>query len=274
MSRQALYESIKAKQSYLCVGLDTDLTRLPKHLDPTPESMLTFNKAIIDQTKDLVVAYKPNTAFYEALGPEGMIVLKETIKYIPEDILVIADAKRGDIGNTSRLYAKSFFDYYEADALTVAPYMGHDSVNPFLEYNDRWIIILGLTSNPGSDDFQQLELTNGSKLYEAVLSKAASYGTVDNTMFVIGATQAEYISQVRKVVPDHFFLVPGVGAQGGSLFEVTKHGLNDHVGLIVNSSRGIIFASEGEDYAEAARQKALGLQREMAELLTDSTILC
>lgn len=273
MSRQALYESIMAKQSYLCVGLDSDITRLPKHLDSTPEAILEFNKAIIDQTQDLVIAYKPNTAFYEALGPEGLTVLKETIDYIPDDILVIADAKRGDIGNTSRLYAKSFFEYYEADALTVAPYMGHDSVSPFLEYHDRWIIILGLTSNPGSDDFQQLQLSDGQKLYSKVLSTAAEYGTTDNTMFVIGATQAEYISEIRKEVPDHFFLVPGVGAQGGSLSEVTKHGLNDHVGLIVNSSRGIIFASDGEDFAEAARAKALAMQQEMKSLLEQSTLL-
>lgn len=267
MSRSALYENIKAKQSFLCVGLDTDLGRIPKHLLTSDDPIFEFNKQIIDQTQDLVIAYKPNTAFYEALGPKGMEALKKTIEYIPDDIMVIADAKRGDIGNTSRLYAQSFFEYYNADALTVAPYMGEDSIGPFLEYDDRWIIILGLTSNKGSQDFQHIESKDGVKLHEQVLRTCASYGTTDNTMFVIGATQAEHISEIRKIVPDHFFLVPGVGAQGGSLSAVAEHGLNDHVGLIVNSSRGIIYASDGEDFAEHARAKALELQSEMALLL-------
>ncbi len=268
MSRQALLDNIMAKQSFLCVGLDTDINRIPAHLRELEDPIFEFNKQIIDKTADLVIAYKPNTAFYEALGPEGMHSLKKTIDYIPDDILVIADAKRGDIGNTSRLYARSFFDYYDADALTVAPYMGEDSVGPFLEYPDRWIIILGLTSNAGSQDFQQLELKSGEKVHEAVLKRCAEYGSADNTMFVIGATQADYIAEIRKIVPDHFFLVPGVGAQGGSLTAVAEYGLNDKVGLIVNSSRGIIYASEGEDFADAARLKAQALQSEMAQILS------
>jgi len=274
MSRIALFDSIIAKQSFLCVGLDTDMDRIPKHLLDSEDPVFEFNKTIIDSTKDLVIAYKPNTAFYEALGPDGMHSLKKTIDYIPDDILVIADAKRGDIGNTSRLYAKSFFEYYDADALTVAPYMGSDSVSPFLEYPDRWIIILGLTSNKGSQDFQHLKV--GSEqlpLYQSVLETCATYGNSDNTMFVIGATQTDYIKQIRAIVPEHFFLVPGVGAQGGSLAAVAEHGLNDRVGLIVNSSRGIIYASEGKDYGAAAREKALALQTEMRELLTSRGFL-
>jgi len=274
MSRIALFDSIIAKQSFLCVGLDTDMDRIPKHLLDSEDPVFEFNKTIIDSTKDLVIAYKPNTAFYEALGPDGMHSLKKTIDYIPDDILLIADAKRGDIGNTSRLYAKSFFEYYDADALTVAPYMGSDSVSPFLEYPDRWIIILGLTSNKGSQDFQHLKV--GSEqlpLYQSVLETCATYGNSDNTMFVIGATQTDYIKQIRAIVPEHFFLVPGVGAQGGSLAAVAEHGLNDRVGSIVNSSRGIIYASEGKDYGAAAREKALALQTEMRELLTSRGFL-
>lgn len=267
MSRKALHEAIMAKKSFLCVGLDSDISRLPAHILSQPDPLFEFNKAIIDATHDLAIAYKPNTAFYEALGPAGMEALKRTIDYIPEDVLVIADAKRGDIGNTSRLYAKSFFEYYNADAITVAPYMGHDSVGPFLEYPDRWIIILGLTSNGGSQDFQHLKIDGEKPLHHQVLETCASYGTPDNTMFVIGATQAEYIGEIRKIVPDHFFLVPGIGAQGGDLAAVVKYGINNHVGLIVNSSRGIIFASSGEDYADKAREKALELQQEMASYL-------
>jgi len=267
MSRVAIYDQIIKKKSFLCVGLDTDIKRIPKHLLSEANPVLAFNKAIIDATKDLVIAYKPNTAFYEATGPSGMETLKQTIDYIPDDIMVIADAKRGDIGNTSRLYAQSFFEYYNVDALTVAPYMGSDSVKPFLEYDNKWVIILGLTSNGGSEDFQHLQLVQGGTLHETLIKKCASYGTAENTMFVIGATQTEHIAQIRKIVPDHFFLVPGVGAQGGSLEKVAKYGMNDKVGLIVNSSRGIIYASEGEDFAEAARQKALDLQTQMAALL-------
>ncbi len=273
MSRFALFENIKAKQSFLCVGLDSDITRIPKHLLSSSDPIFEFNKQIIDNTADLAIAYKPNTAFYESLGPEGMISLKKTIDYIPEDVLVIADAKRGDIGNTSRLYAKSFFDYYNADALTVAPYMGEDSISPFLEYNDRWIIILGLTSNKGSQDFQHIESSTGVPLHKQVLETCASYGSSDNIMFVIGATQAQYMTEIRKVVPDHFFLVPGVGAQGGNLSEVAKYGMNDKVGLIVNSSRGIIFADDSEDFADTARAKAKELQEQMQSILKEASYI-
>ncbi len=267
MSRDRLYDSILTKQSFLCVGLDTDMSRIPQHLKDSDDPIFEFNKAIIDSTHDLVIAYKPNTAFYEALGPKGMESLKKTIDYIPKEVMVIADAKRGDIGNTSRLYAQSIFGYYDCDAITVAPYMGEDSVGPFLEYDDRWVIILGLTSNKGSQDFQHFEDSNGTKLYQKVLETCASYGNSDNIMFVVGATQTSFFTEVRKVIPDHFLLVPGVGAQGGNLQEVCKYGLNDKVGLIVNSSRGIIYASEGPDFALAARNKALELQKQMADIL-------
>ncbi len=269
MTSEDLYNQIQKKKSFLCVGLDADIDRIPTHLLSDPDPLFSFNKAIIDATHDLCIAYKPNTAFYEALGPSGMESLKKTIDYIPEDILVIADAKRGDIGNTSRLYAKSFFEYYNADALTVAPYMGADSVQPFLAYPDKWVIILGLTSNSGSHDFQHLKLKNEKELFEQVLETAKDYGSTDQIMFVIGATQAEYLSSIRKIVPDHFFLVPGVGAQGGSLDEVYRHGANDKVGLIVNSSRGIIFAGSDHDYSDAAREAAKSLQEQMAELLVN-----
>ncbi len=267
MNRSDLFQQILKKQSFLCVGLDSDWDRLPSHLKSLEDPIYEFNKVIIDATKDLVVAYKPNTAFYEAMGPKGMASLKKTIEYIPEDIFVIADAKRGDIGNTSRLYAKSFFEQYAVDAITVAPYMGSDSVKPFLEYDGKWVIILGLTSNGGSKDFQTLELQNGHKVYETVLSTAATYGSADDTMFVIGATKAEYFENIRKITPDHFYLVPGVGAQGGSLEDVCKYGMNDQVGLLVNSSRSIIFASDGANFGEASRDKAKALQQTMASIL-------
>ncbi len=267
MSRDRLYDSILTKKSFLCVGLDSDMSRIPQHFKDLKDPIFEFNKAIIDHTHDLVIAYKPNTAFYEALGPVGMESLKKTIDYIPDDIMVIADAKRGDIGNTSRLYAQSIFEYYDCDAITVAPYMGEDSVGPFLEYDDRWVIILGLTSNKGSQDFQHFTDTNGVKLYQKVLETCAAYGTSDNIMFVVGATQTSFFTEVRKVIPDHFLLVPGVGAQGGNLQEVCKHGLNDKVGLIVNSSRGIIYANQGPDFATEARKKAQELQIQMADIL-------
>ncbi len=267
MNKKALYNNIRKKDSFLCIGLDTDLDRIPKHLLDLDDPIYAFNKAIIDATSHLCVAYKPNTAFYETYGPQGLISLKKTIDYIPDDIMVIADAKRGDIGNTSKMYAKSFFEYYGADAITVAPYMGYDSVKPFLDYDGKWVIILGLTSNKGSQDFQQLKLENGSKLYESVLKTTANYGSTENTMFVIGATQSEYIAEVRSIVPDHFFLVPGVGAQGGSLQEVADNGINNYVGLLVNSSRGIIYASPDKDFAEKAAEKAAILQTQMKEIL-------
>ena len=273
MNRKCLLDSIKSKKSFLCVGLDTDINRIPKHLLKTDDPIYEFNKAIIDATKDLVIAYKPNTAFYEALGPHGMESFHKTVNYIPEDILIIADAKRGDIGNTSRLYAKSFFEYYNVDALTVAPYMGSDSVKPFLEYKNKWVIILGLTSNEGSFDFQQKKLENGKYLYEEVLEVASSYGDIDNTMFVVGATKSDYIHKIRQIVPDHFFLVPGIGAQGGNLQEVCRVGMNKQVGLIVNSSRSILYASEGVDYAEQAKLKAQEVQQEMQQILSDKGII-
>ncbi len=267
MSRESLYDNIVAKQSFLCVGLDTDINRIPIHLRDKEDPVFEFNKAIIDHTHELAIAYKPNIAFYEALGPAGMVSLKKTIDYIPEDVMVIADAKRGDIGNTSRLYAKSFFEYYNCDAITVAPYMGQDSVGPFLEYDDRWVIILGLTSNAGSQDFQHFENKEGIKLHQKVMETCAGYGSEDNIMFVVGATQTSYLAEVRKVIPDHFLLVPGVGAQGGNLMDVCKYGINDKIGLIVNSSRGIIYASGEKDFADVARQKALKLQSQMSEIL-------
>lgn len=273
MSREKLFSEIKKKSSFLCVGLDTDLKRIPEFLLKTEDPIFEFNKQIIDSTKDLVVAYKPNTAFYEALGPKGMHSLKKTIDYIPNDILVIADAKRGDIGNTSRLYAKSFFEYYGVGALTVAPYMGSDSVSPFLEYDNKWVIILGLTSNMGSQDFQHLKLDKGTSLYQEVLKKCTSYGSSDQIMFVIGATQADAIQSIRQIVPNHFFLVPGVGAQGGKLADVCKYGLNDQVGLLVNSSRSIIFASNEKNFGEAARIKALEMQEEMKQILQSLSII-
>ncbi|NNL90858.1 MAG: orotidine-5'-phosphate decarboxylase, partial [Saprospiraceae bacterium] len=237
------------------------------------DPLFEFNKQIIDATQDLCVAYKPNTAFYEALGPKGMESFQKTVNYIPDDILILADAKRGDIGNTSRLYAKSFFEYYNVDALTVAPYMGSDSVKPFLEYDNKWVVILGLTSNKGSHDFQHLPVGDSKSLHHKVIETCASYGSSDQVMFVIGATQPEHFKTIRAIVPEHFFLVPGVGAQGGSLKAVCEHGLNDQVGLLVNSSRGIIFASEGEDFANAARDSAQKLQSQMSDILNQAGLI-
>ncbi len=264
MSRESLYQNILAKKSFLCVGLDTDINRIPDHLKDSEDPIFEFNKVIIDHTQDLAIAYKPNLAFYEALGPKGMESFHKTIQYIPDNILTIADAKRGDIGNTSDLYARSFFEYYDVDALTIAPYMGDDSITPFTKYNDRWVILLGLTSNAGSQDFQQLQFADGEHLYEKVLKTCSNYGSPDNLMFVIGATKAESFAHIRQLIPDHFCLVPGIGAQGGDLNSVMEHGLNDMVGLIVNSSRSVIYASQGTDFGEAARTKALELQEQMA----------
>ena len=273
MTRDDIFANIQSKASFLCVGLDVDIERIPSHLHSEEDPVFAFNKAIIDATKDLVVAYKPNTAFYESLGPEGMISLQKTIEYIPDDIMCIADAKRADIGNTSRMYAKSFFESYKADAITVAPYMGHDSVSPFLEYDGKWCIILGLTSNKGSEDFQHLQLSDGRSLHKAVIKRCSEYGSADQVMFVVGATQAEYIREIRELVPDYFFLVPGVGAQGGDLRSVCAGGMNSKVGLLINSSRSIIYASDGIDFAEAARRKALELQEEMKQILIENSII-
>ena len=262
MTKAELIQQIRLKKSFLCVGLDPDLDKLPPHLLETEDPIFEFNKAIIDATKDLCVAYKPNTAFYECHGVKGWESLEKTINYIPKDCFIIADAKRGDIGNTSSYYAKTFFESLPCDAVTVAPYMGSDSVKPFLDFEGKWVILLALTSNQGSLDFQFTE-SEGTKLYEKVLKKAQEWGTDEQLMFVVGATRAEEIAKVRALAPNNFFLVPGVGAQGGSLDEVVKYGANDECGLLVNSSRGIIYASRGEDFAIAANGEALKIQSEM-----------
>lgn len=262
MTKAELIQQIRLKKSFLCVGLDPDLEKLPPHLLETEDPIFEFNKAIIDATKDLCVAYKPNTAFYECHGVKGWESLEKTINYIPNDCFIIADAKRGDIGNTSSYYAKTFFETLPCDAVTVAPYMGSDSVKPFLDFEGKWVILLALTSNQGSLDFQFTE-SEGTKLYEKVLKKSQEWGTDEQLMFVVGATRAEEIAKVRALAPNNFFLVPGVGAQGGSLDEVVKYGANDECGLLVNSSRGIIYASRGEDFAIAANGEALKIQSEM-----------
>ena len=267
MNRKQLTEQIFAKKSFLCVGLDTDTKKMPAHLLSKEEPIFEFNKAIIDATAPYCVAYKPNLAFYEAFGIKGMIAFEKTIKYLNEnhpDHFVIADAKRGDIGNTSAMYARTFFEEYDIDALTVAPYMGEDSVTPFLTYKNKWVILLALTSNKGSHDFQLTEDKNGERLFEKVLRTSQECGNDENMMYVVGDTQGEMFKDIRKVAPNHFLLVPGVGAQGGSLQEVCKYGITKDCGLLVNSSRGIIYASNGEDFAEAAAQKAKALQEEMA----------
>ncbi len=267
MTRHELIAQIKLKRSFLCVGLDTDISKIPVHLLDTEDPIFEFNKAIIDATKDFAVAYKPNIAFYECYGPKGWESLRKTIDYIPKDIFTIADAKRGDIGNTSSYYAKTFFESLNCDSVTVAPYMGEDSVSPFLAFDNKWVILLALTSNKGALDFQMIQDANGEELYKKVLRKSCEWGTPENLMFVVGATRAEGIGEVRKLVPDHFFLVPGVGAQGGSLQDVAKYGWNSDCGLLVNSSRGIIYAAGGLDFAEKARQEAQKIQVEMATIL-------
>lgn len=276
MERKQLIENIKRKQSFLCVGLDTDLTKIPQHLLKSEDAIFEFNKNIIDATAEYSIAYKPNLAFYECYGVKGWIAFEKTVNYIRKnypDILIIADAKRGDIGNTSKMYAKCFFEDDLVDALTVAPYMGEDSVTPFLSYEGKWVIVLGLTSNKGSHDFQLTTDANGTPLYETVMRKVSSWGTDENIMFVVGATQGRMFEDIRKIIPTHFLLVPGVGAQGGSLEEVAKYGLTDDCGLIVNSSRGIIYASNGEDYAEVAGEKAKELQQQMKEILAGRNII-
>lgn len=264
MTRAELFHQIKAKESFLCVGLDADPKKMPAHLNG---DVLAFNRAVIDATRDLCVAYKPNTAFYEALGLDGMRILKETIDYIGDDHLVIADAKRGDIGNTSRYYASFAFHTLGADAITVAPYMGADSVEPFLEYDGKWTILLALTSNKGSQDFQHARQDEGAPLFEKVMRRAAQWGSPDQLMYVCGATQASRFAELRAITPDHFFLVPGIGAQGGDLEGVCRHGMNDHCGLLVNSSRGILYAGDNEQFAEASRTAARELQQKMAVAL-------
>lgn len=265
MNKQQLVNQIKQKQSFLCVGLDTDLQKIPTHLLDTEDPIFEFNKQIIDATKDYCVAYKPNIAFYEALGAKGWISLEKTLNYIPKDIFTIADAKRGDIGNTSSLYARAFFENMDFDSVTVAPYMGADSVTPFMEFDGKWVILLALTSNTGSKDFQTASEAN--PLFEQVLTVSQQWGSDNNLMYVIGATKAKMMKRVRELAPNHFFLVPGVGAQGGSLQEVAENGMNTDCGLLVNSSRGIIYASSGLDFAEVAGIEAKKLQVEMSLLL-------
>ena len=269
MTTQQLHEQILQKKSFLCVGLDPDLTKLPTHLLRTEDPIFEFNKAIIDATHDLAVAYKPNTAFFEAHGLKGWISLQKTITYINENyptIFTIADAKRGDIGNTSSMYAKAFFEDLSFDSVTVAPYMGKDSVEPFLAFQDKHTIMLALTSNEGAFDFQT-KLIDGKELYKHVLETSKTWNNSQNLMYVVGATKAEYFTEIRKIVPDSFLLVPGIGAQGGSLAEVCKYGMNDKIGLLVNSARAIIYASNGTDFAQKAREEALKVQQEMEMIM-------
>lgn len=267
MTRQELYRQIQDKQSYLCIGLDADITRVPDHLRKVADPVFEFNREIIDATRDLCVAYKPNLAFYEAQGADGWRSLERTLDYIPDEHFVIADAKRGDIGNTSRLYARAFFERLDVDAVTVAPYMGEDSVTPFLGFPGKWVILLGLTSNRGSRDFQLTPQEGGEPLYEKVMRRAMTWGGPDELMFVVGATHPEKFTEIRRIAPEHFLLVPGVGAQGGDLAAVSRHGRNEKLGLLVNSSRGILYAGSGRNFAEEARRAAQAVQREMAEVL-------
>ncbi len=270
MNRQELINQIFSKKSFLCVGLDTDLKKIPEHLLKEDDPIFTFNKAIIDATAPYCVSYKPNLAFYEAFGIAGMVAFEKTVKYLQQHYphhFIIADAKRGDIGNTSKMYARTFFEEYNIDALTIAPYMGEDSVTPFLGYKDKWAILLALTSNKGSHDFQLTKDENSVPLFERVLQQSQQWGNENDMMYVVGATQGEMFQNVRRIVPNHFLLVPGVGAQGGSLQEVCKYAMTKDCALLVNSSRGIIYASTGTDYAEVAAQKAKELQEQMAEEL-------
>ena len=276
MTRKELFENIKRKRSFLCVGLDTDIKKIPQHLLSEEEPIFAFNKAIIDATAQYCVAYKPNLAFYESLGVEGWIAFEKTVKYIQAnypDMFIIADAKRGDIGNTSEMYARSFFEHLNIDSVTVAPYMGEDSVKPFLDYDGKWVILLALTSNKGSHDFQLTTDTEGEQLFEKVMRTAQTWATPDEMMFVVGATQGERFTDVRKVAPKSFLLVPGVGAQGGSLQDVCKYGMIEDCGLLVNSSRGVIYVSKGEDFAEAAAQAAESVQKEMEAILKERGIV-
>jgi len=276
MTKQQLFEQIQKKRSFLCVGLDSSLDKIPKHLLKYENPILEFNKQIIDATKDLCVAYKPNTAFYECYGKKGWETLIETWKYIPQDIFSIADAKRGDIGNTSAMYAETFFNAASSDmsfdSVTVAPYMGSDSVTPFLTFKNKWVILLALTSNAGHADFQLQEIGE-DKLFEKVLKTSQTWATDEQMMYVVGATRGAAFGDVRKLAPNHFLLVPGVGAQGGDLNEVCKYGLNSQCGLLINSSRGIIYASQGEDFAEKAREEALKLQKEMEQILINAELI-
>jgi len=270
MTREELIKQIRTKQSFLCVGLDTDIKKIPQHLLQADDPIFEFNKAIIDATAPYSVAYKPNLAFYESLGVKGLLAFERTVAYLNgkyPDQFIIADAKRGDIGNTSQMYARTFFETYNLDALTVAPYMGEDSVTPFLAYEGKWVILLALTSNKGSHDFQLMEDAQGVRLFEHVLTKSQTWGNADNMMYVVGATQGEAFKDIRRHAPNHFLLVPGIGAQGGSLHDVCQYGMNKDCGLLVNSSRGIIYAGNGVDFAQVAAEKAREIQEEMAREL-------
>ncbi len=270
MNRDALVSAIFEKRSFLCVGLDTELSRIPPHLQSAEDPVFEFNRHIIDATRDLCVAYKPNLAFYESLGPDGWQTLARTVEYIGDEHLVIADAKRGDIGNTSRMYAEAFFSRIKVGAVTVAPYMGEDSVTPFLGFTGKWVILLALTSNRGSADFQQNRLLeNDEPLWEKVMRTACGWGTPENMMFVVGATHPEAFARVREIAPRHFLLVPGVGAQGGDLAAICRHGLNEDCGLLVNASRSILYASSGRDFAEKAREEAQKMQISMDAALQE-----
>jgi orotidine-5'-phosphate decarboxylase len=275
MNHLQLFGNIKSKRSFLCVGLDPEIEKIPTFLLKENDPVFSFNKRIIDATHNYTVAYKPNIAFYECRGAEGWKTLEQTVKYIKEnypDIFVIADAKRGDIGNTSKMYAKAFLENMPFDALTVAPYMGEDSVTPFLSYKDKWVVLLALTSNKGADDFQYHN-EDGLRLFERVLSVSQKWGTTDNIMYVVGATRAELLREIRRIVPDHFLLVPGVGAQGGSLEDVAKYGMNNKCGLLVNSSRGIIFADNSENFDRVAGEKAHEMQLEMEKYLSERNLI-
>lgn len=268
MTKSELFQHIKSKESYLCIGLDTDIKKIPAFLLKQEDPIFEFNKIIIDQTADLCVAYKPNIAFYESMGSKGWESLEKTLEYIPDDLFTIADAKRGDIGNTSGLYARAFFENMNFDSVTVAPYMGEDSVAPFLQFKNKWVILLTLTSNKGSSDFQYLLVNEKEeRLFETVIKTSLNWGTDQNMMYVVGATQAEELNNIRKIIPDHFLLVPGVGAQGGSLEEVSKNGFNSHCGLLVNSSRGIIYSSDDKNFGSAARKSAMELRDSMKKYL-------
>ncbi|MCD7978075.1 MAG: orotidine-5'-phosphate decarboxylase [Tannerellaceae bacterium] len=276
MNKKQLVKNIQKKRSFLCIGLDTDIKKIPQHLLSEEDPIFTFNKEIIDATAEYCVAYKPNLAFYESLGVQGMLSFEKTVAYIRKnypDQFIIADAKRGDIGNTSEMYARSFFDHIKVDAVTVAPYMGEDSVKPFLIYPESWVILLALTSNKGSQDFQMTEFADGEKLFEKVLKKSQEWATDEQLMYVVGATQGKMFLNIRTYAPNHFLLVPGVGAQGGSLEEVAKYGMNDECGLLVNSSRAIIYADTTENFALAAAREAHVVQQEMAGYLKDRRII-
>ena len=267
MNKKELIDQIRIKKSFLCIGLDTDISKIPKFLLEFEDPIFEFNKRIIDSTKDICVAYKPNIAFYEAMGVKGWESLKKTVDYIPKDIFTIADAKRGDIGNTSKKYAQTFFSTYNFDSITVAPYMGIDSLIPFLNFKNKWTIVLGLTSNEGSSSFQNLALKNGNKLYQEVIKISSGWGNSNNMMYVVGATKSEDLKKIREILPEHFLLIPGIGAQGGDLKEVISNGINKDVGILINSSRAIIYAGDQEDFDVISRKEALKIQKEMLKYL-------